>query len=372
MKTNKRFLVRNLVWNKHFKHNENYEHEAEKILQLLKTDSRIKYSIFSIERGETQSSNSFHLQGYLEFFKVVDAVSFNKTYQFSDIQKRKGTQSQAIDYVKKPETKVIDKLFEFGEKKNPLERFNTKDDEIPNLMDDQRILLNHRLKDNYYKHFIDIEDDLELLFLKHTNWCKNLWDRYHPVQVLNTIPAQTIWIYGNSGIGKTTWTNQFLENHNYSNWEVSKKKASNEKRPILWFDLDDELKSVLWIEEIRENFPDFNDLIQIIDKGTRLQIKGSQINNNFELIILNSLHSPEYIYRTLPFGHQVEILRRLYKGNKSKVYQLIPNSENYNKLINKTKDLPKVLKIHFDHNARNKIAYDEVPDLWHGENGRDE
>lgn len=129
----------------------------------------------------------------------------------------------------------------------------------------------------------------------------------------------------------------------YEDKNITKKKASNEVRPKLWFDLVDENSTVLWIEEIRENFPQFNDIIQLIDKSTRLEVKGSQIDNNFELIIFNSLLSPEEVYSSLKVSHQEEILRRLYQGNSSLVYQLIYDKDNFNKLVDRTSGLPLIL-----------------------------
>jgi hypothetical protein len=86
----------------------------------------------------------------------------------------------------------------------------------------------------------------------------------------------------------------------------------------------------------------------LIDKGTRLEVKGSHIDNNFDLIIFNSLFSPEFIYNNLTSsGHKIEILRRLYLGRESKVYELISDNENYNKLIDRTNEIPSILDDHF-------------------------
>jgi hypothetical protein len=193
---------------------------------------------------------------------------------------------------KKNGTRLLDQFFQFGIPKKQgcvLKKYNAEDPDIKNDLDYQRLLLDKRLKENYYLKFADIEKDLTLLFIKYQKWCKNLWDEYHPIKnkKLDIFPAWTIWIYGNSGIGKTTWTNNFLKENGYSDFNICKKKASYDLRPKLWFDLKDENISALWIEEIRENFSDFNDIIQLIDKGTRLEVKGSHINNNFELIIFN-------------------------------------------------------------------------------------
>lgn len=71
--------------------------------------------------------------------------------------------------------------------------------------------------------------------------------------------------------------------------------------------------------------------------------------NNFELIIFNSLFAPEYVYKTLPKSHQIEILRRLYDG---KVYHLFldknSSSQDYNQLIDVSNHVPDLLLDHFE------------------------
>lgn len=353
----KQFLVRNLVWNKHYTNflkDDNVNKQlitlATKFLSDLKEEERIQYCIFSVERGKRQNNSSFHFQGYIEFSRPTDALAFKNEWGLTDVQSRKGSQQQAIDYVQKERTKLLDSFFQFGVPKKQgrlLKKYNDNDPDIRNDLDYQRLLLNERLKENFYSKFEDIEKDMVLLFIKYPKWCKNLWDNYHPVKKLDIVPAQTIWICGNSGVGKTTWTNNYLKSLGYKDSDICKKKASHDLRPKLWFDLEDEKCSVLWIEEIRPNFPDHNDIIQLIDKGTRLEVKGSHIDNNFELIIFNSLYNPEFIYSDLKsVAHQIEILRRLYKGRDSKVYWMIPDDKEFNKIIDQTNQFPSVLIKH--------------------------
>lgn len=353
---NKQLLLRNLVWNKHFT-NEITEQEPKKyipiaknLLEELRCDPRINYCLFTIERGKKQNKSSFHIQGYLEFKDKLDAIAFNKKHQFTDIQNRKGSQQQAIDYVKKTETKIDNELYTFGIPKKQLYKYNLKDEDIPKDMDLQRILLHQRIKDNHYKTFQDICEDFELLFLKNEKWCKNLWDKYHPIKVIDAEPIKTIWLYGHSGIGKTYWTNNYLKDNGYEDKDICRK--SYEGIDKVWFDLTDEDKKVLWLEEVREDFPNHNKLIKIIDRKDFLPVKGSQIKNTFEVLIINSLHSPQKVYRELKIGNQIEVLRRLYLGKECKVYELIPNLENHNELIDKTNELPNALKNHVERHEK--------------------
>ena len=117
----KRILGKNLVWNKHFlnvlKGNEESDFvsvKAKEFLQEIKEDERIQYCIFSAERGKSQNEFSFHFQGYLEFDRKTDFLAFKNEHSLSDVQIRSGSQSQAIDYVKKQRTKILSEFFEFG------------------------------------------------------------------------------------------------------------------------------------------------------------------------------------------------------------------------------------------------------------------
>jgi len=69
-------------------------------------------------------------------------------------------------------------------------------------------------------------------------------------------------------------------------------------------------------------------------------------------LIINSLHSPQKVYRELKIGNQIEVLRRLYLGKECKVYELIPNLENHNELIDKTNELPNALKNHVERHEK--------------------
>lgn len=371
MSKSSQFIARNIVWNKHFSNTLYQEALSLQLNNLFSNFSdRIHYSLFRAEQGSHQQG--WHFQGYLEFKKTVDIFAFGRQLAFlwdqsnsffSDCQLRAGTQQQAIDYIKnpsKPKTFLSDS-YEFGFPKLSVHLHNVKDRQIPHRRAEQEIELHHRIRDGEYQKLSDVEKDFEHIFLKQEKWLKNLWDRYHPVEVISDVSAETVWFFGGSGSGKTTETKAFLKSHGLTSFEVCKKKASNSKRPRLWFELEDERKTVLWVEEIRENFPDFNDVIQLIDKGTRLEIKGSHISNNFELIIFNSLFSPEKVYQTLPVSHQIEILRRIYSGKVYYVKRNEPGASSFNTIIDVTHLVPKVLQDHLDQQTSTPFVSDSKP-----------
>ena len=112
----------------------------------------------------------------------------------------------------------------------------------------------------------------------------------------------------------------------------------NEK---VYFSLEDELCKVLLINEVDINFPRKNNLISLIDKAALLPTKGSLIRNNFELIIVNSIYRPEFIFGFLTRGESVQIFRRIFNSHTdSAVYCLTPNNEQLK--LSRTKEFNKM------------------------------
>lgn len=307
--------------------------------------------MFKPERGKHQRNNNFHFQGYIKFKRTTDIIAFErklafrwnkKDVFFSFKEYRKGTEQQAIDYVKKEQSKLYDKFFEFGiPKKQGREiiKYNKNEIDIPKDSDGQLVLLKCWLKEDKekeskgekkrYNEFEEIEKDFPLLFVKHENFIKRIWEKLNPINISKIKPLRVIWVYGHSGMGKSTWIDNFLyKKMKYSGSDVCYKTYEGTDK--VWFQLEDEHKKVLQIEEVRENFPDNNKLISLISKKNALPVKGSLIKNNFELLIIASLHSPEMVYSSLKIGNQVEVLRRLYMQKDNKVIQLIYGKDENN------------------------------------------
>lgn len=341
---NIRFLARNLVWNKHI--TSEYQPEFSlKLNSILQSFKNITYSIFTPERSADQAPNHWHFQGYFEFSKLTDLHAFNKKLAFSwdystsfftDKQTRQGTQQQAIDYVKKEgihfhrKLEQIDQSYQFGIPKGQLSLYNKSDPQIPKDIRYQKILLNRRLKENYYLRFEDIEHDFEYLYLSDQKWLKNLWDRYHPILKKDLPMMMVYWISGKTGVGKTTLAKHILYNQlGYQESEIAFYKAPDEENPKLWFDKEDQDAKALWIEEVDERYPSRRKLMDIIDRKSRLEVKGSKMRNNFETLLITSYNSPEFNYsRVKDENLRREILRRIFQRDPeksiclTKVYEL--------------------------------------------------
>jgi hypothetical protein len=65
--------------------------------------------------------------------------------------------------------------------------------------------------------------------------------------------------------------------------------------------------------------------------------KGSHIKNNFELIIINSIHRPEEIFGYLGKKTSTQVLRRIFNPFLDcRVYQIFPNLNQLGEITNKS------------------------------------
>ncbi len=229
----------------------NYTKDQEQELE----NGSYKYIIYGYEISE---SGTPHLQGYCELQSKRTITGIKKLLNIKElhIEKRKGTQQQAIVYCQKD-----NKYVEFGDKNNAGQRTD-----ILKIRDD--------VKNG--KKLIDIVDEME-----NPNF-----QTIRCAQLLKTIYSRprsgkpvVIWIYGATGIGKTrlvydTFTDIYTKDSTkwYNNYEQNK---------------------VLLIDDYRKDFCKFKDLLTLLDRYPKqVETKGGYIHINSKFIILTSPYSP--------------------------------------------------------------------------------
>lgn len=100
------------------------------------------------------------------------------------------------------------------------------------------------------------------------------------------------------------------------------------------FNIDDEKGRVLVINEVDKNFPKNNNLINFIDRRGFLEAKEGRIQNNFELIIINSLYRPEEVFSYLGKRVAGQVLRRIFSPYfKCKVYEIRANQQQLSSFL---------------------------------------
>lgn len=124
-------------------------------------DDKMQYMTFQEER--CPSTLKHHWQGYVEFKEKISIKAIKEIMKDNKIhlEIRKGTQKQAIDYVHKLDTRVTDKIYEMGSKKQQGARNDLDNivDAIEDNLTAKEILLQFR--GNALRHMGMIQRGLE-------------------------------------------------------------------------------------------------------------------------------------------------------------------------------------------------------------------
>lgn len=348
-------------FNQHLKE-KNFQEKGEGLAKLFKLDNRVKRFKFRLEQGQINKND--HWQGYIEFNRLTDLLAFKNKYSLSFVEKTLASRENNENYIDKDKGTLF--FFDREEAINQTniekkETTNNRDLEyVPKSYKKQWIDLEEKIVSKKYQSLADVHTDYPYLVIHHDKKIQSLILKYNKVNHFKLQPAEVIWIYGTSGVGKSCYTEQLLKKKGYKGTEISCLKG--DLADALWFELSDENKKVLVLEEVRVEWPKHNSLINWIDKKTYLPIKGSQIRNNFELIVINSLLNPYDCYKCLPRENIIEPLRRIYSGtvlrlelgdNHKELQDMLKRNKidflNFKfklqpKVIDMTKKIPDILK----------------------------
>lgn len=99
--------------------------DENSLFEYCKSLRDIKYFIFQLERGEETETD--HIQMYLEFSFGKLFSTIKNYFPTAHIESRKGTKKQAREYCSKEETRVGDKVYEFGNFAEERERSDISD-----------------------------------------------------------------------------------------------------------------------------------------------------------------------------------------------------------------------------------------------------
>lgn len=296
--------------------------------------TRLRYLVFQWEVTPNPEDSENHYQMYFEMgnsttIKIIQKLFFNGLSVHVDI--RKGTQFEAISYcTDKTKKLVLPETFSLGTPRRVYLTTNPCNFDIPETFKEKIIHITEEVRNGVYSSLKDIEKDYpverwihESLFQRILSSCKKREEK--------PSYARVVWIFGESGTGKSIWTQSYLRSLGYQYSEVlemSYPSMSNSDEHI-FFNLDDQFKRVLIVNEADKNFPKKNNLIAWIDRVERLDVKNNQkIDNPFELIVINSIYRPEEVFSYLRKNDAKQVLRRIFNSHsKSSVYHLIPNSE---------------------------------------------
>lgn len=257
-----------------------YEDFKECFLKLKSMD------YFLASKEIAPSTGHEHIHIYIHFesnYKLSKKIlSFGAHI---DIQKY-GSPNQIIKYVKKDG----DILDEIG--KEPHQGFHT-------VKDLQNIENPEDLKWNEFNIWSKIKNAPKKI--KKGEWHKNI---------------KVYWICGPSGIGKSNYAEEIFEKSDFE--EMEEIKYSNG-----FYNGVVDGKGLCIYDDFRDSHMSASEFINFIDyRVHNMNVKGGNIKNNYEIIIITSIQKPDQIYRNCTEEFKEQWLRRieiidLYKTAKN-------------------------------------------------------
>ncbi|UOX38818.1 Rep protein [Finch poxvirus] len=271
----------------------NYDDEEYKKL----TEIDCVYMIIGKEISDNGVRN---LQGYIEFnsLKTLNRLkSINSRIYW---EPRCVSQKQAIDYCKKNGDYI-----EFGERKRPGKRTYLERD-IDNCHEKERKKI--KIRENKivnlqyaYKILEDKGSIQEVIKIKpsiHIIKAAEKWVTWMDKE--RQEKPEVIWIFGESGSGKTVLAK-----------EMSQGKKTYWKDKSKWWNKYDQ-QDVCIIDEFRYKNMEFSELLRLLDRYPyTVEFKGGSREFNSKTIIITSIKSPSRVYKNMEDEMYQQLKRRI-------------------------------------------------------------
>jgi len=262
------------------------------------THPDVSYYIYGKEIGENLTP---HWQGYMEFNRQLTIAGVKVILPRAHIEKRKGSQKQAIDYCKKDHDFII-----FGKKKESGKRTDLK----------------------AIKESVMVGTHIETLALctnyQQIKYAEKLYE-YKPLST-DYKKREVYWFWGPTGTGKTRLAYQLIKEEGLDFWRSN---ISGSKWFNGYFG-----QPIALIEELRAKLWPYSTLLELLDGyQIRTENKGGFTIWDPKIIIITSPKSPEDAYKgQLEFvdGHIDQLLRRISIIKEFKAPQEDFDYEAYN------------------------------------------
>jgi hypothetical protein len=317
-------------------------------LEFLKNSesakSILRYLIFQWEITPQGETSKTHYQMYFEFLNYMsikkiqnDFFQNRKVY----VEPRAGTQEEAMNYCSNLgsefKERVLNEYFEYGSPKRTYSIVNRENKDIPFTQNEQFAHILEEIKNGKYKSLLDVEKDYPILRFTKDDLIQKMLnikslkkERPSPARVIYLFSKDRSFSEDGAGTGKSVWTNKCRRELGYKYSEVYEiSPPSMVYGEHFFFDPKAQFMKVLIINEADKEFPKRNNLIAWIDRIEKLDVKnGQKIDNNFELIFINSIYRPEEVFSFLGKRNAKQVLRRIFNSHTdSCVYNLTPNLE---------------------------------------------
>lgn len=321
--TNKRVI--NCCFNTKCDEFKNYS--SQEFLEYLVKSNWFNYIIF---QKEYEDQKEKHWQGYVETKKQKYLSQLREFFK-GFVEPRIKTKQQAINYCKKTSTRIEETYFEWGIKRRARD---TTEEKVKVIGDrEKKWTLMHvlnKIRTKEIETLEEIEEKNPVLFLTREQIIRKEFFKHHPKNKTENDLCRIIWMFGETGSGKTAYTKKILKKEGWSNELVAGVYPSSMPyKEKICFEYWHERCKVLVMEEVDKEFPKYNNLINLIDrKVTLITDENYRMNNNFELIIINSILRPEEIFSCLGEEACKQIFRRIWNNNNgSKVLEIKANEK---------------------------------------------
>lgn len=222
----------------------------------------IQYIIMADEVGKEGTN---HIQGYCELKRQMSGNVIKRIMPRAHIEKRRGTQKQAIEYCKKD-----GKFEELGEFKKQGKRTDIK-----------------KVKEIILEKNGNIDDVIEIATSYQAIRTAEVLLKYRK-PIAKYIPKAIYWFHGPTGVGKTRKAMDMIGECTY--W------ISGEN--LKWFD-GYQGQLIALIDDFRKDFTTFHFLLRILDVyPLKVPVKGGFTDWIPKVIIITSCYSPTEVYNT--------------------------------------------------------------------------
>lgn len=227
------------------------------------------YIIYGKEVG---TNGTRHLQGYAEFDKSQRFSSLCKKWSGAHIEIRKGSQQQAIDYCKKDGN-----FIEFGIRKEQGSRNDLESTRLQVIEGGMRAIVG-------WASYQQIK--VGEVCLKYLEECRD-WK------------METLWVWGETGLGKSKLARECLGNDIYCKNDGSK-----------WWEGYDGHTDVI-IDDFRDSWWSLTEMLSLLDRyEKRVECKGGSRQFRARRVIVTSCYSPKDCYKGC--GEDIkQLLRRV-------------------------------------------------------------
>ncbi len=247
-----------------------------------------KIEFLAYQKEECPTTNRIHLQCYCECKKQLSVgqlkTALKSDVNLANVEKRRGSQKQAIDYVTKEDTRV-EGPWQHGTPKRCIERERTDLNVVAEAIESGASLSD--IADNNPKQFIMYSKGiraLKAIKTKHRNY-----------------RTYVIWVHGGTGRGKSRYA-----------WE--RFPDAYPKNNSEWWDLyDPDVYDTVIMDDYRcSSKIRFDEILRLFDRYPHLvQQKGATVSFKAKTIVITTTHSPQQTFEHHDEENMQQLLRRI-------------------------------------------------------------